>query len=149
MLRWAREEIRPKQNQYGGEPGASSAQLLVETLDYVTTALEDSRAGVVLSALDFSKAFNRFDHGKCLTSIIEKGISRQVLDLLAAFLHQRTMTIKVGKCKFNPRTINAEAPQGSVLGCFLFNLGVDNLEDEFVNTGDQSILDSDGRETLS
>ena len=27
VLKWAREEIKPKSNQYGGDPGASSTQL--------------------------------------------------------------------------------------------------------------------------
>ena len=131
VLEWARQEAVPKLNQYGGEPAASAAQLLIETLDYITSSLEDNRAGVVLSAVDFSKAFNRLDHEHCLRSIIKKGCSNQVVNLLAAFLTQRTMTVRVGNAFSPPKTINAGAPQGSVLGCYLFNMGVDDLEEDF------------------
>ena len=131
VLQWARQEVRPKSNQFGGEPGASAAHLLVQTMDYVTASLKDNRAGVILSALDFSKAFNRLDHGHCLNSLINRGASRQVINLLAAFLSEREMTVKVGKTRSKPRKINAGAPQGSVLGCFLFNMGIDDLEEGF------------------
>ena len=33
--------------------------------------------------------------------------------------------------------MNAGAPQGSVLGCYLFNIRVDDLEDGFLNKGCQ------------
>ena len=147
VLGWAREEVIPKTNQYGGEPKASATQLLVETIDYVTSSLEDNRAGVVLSAVDFSKAFNRLDHEHCLRAIIERGASAQVVKLLAAFLSGRTMTVRVGQTMSRPRQVNAGAPQGSVLGCYLFNMGVDNLEDNFVQT-DLPLVNSD-TETLN
>ena len=133
VLGWARQEITPKLNQYGGEPKASAAHLLVETMDYVTSTLEDNRAGVVLSTIDFSKAFNRLDHEHCLKTILKRGASTQVVNLLAAFLSHRTMTVKVGQSFSTPRPINAGAPQGSVLGCFLFNMGVDDLEEGFTD----------------
>ena len=91
VLKWAREEVCPKLNQYGGEPAASATQLLVETMDNVTSSLEDNRAGVVLSAVDFSKAFNRLDHGHCLKSLIARGSSSNVIQMLATFLEKRTM----------------------------------------------------------
>ena len=72
-----------KNNQFGGELQASSTHLLVEVLSDITAGLEDNWAGVVLSAIDFSKAFNRLDHSKCLAAFAEKGSSTQVLKLLA------------------------------------------------------------------
>ena len=51
--------------------------------------------------------------------------------MLAAFLMNRSMIVKVGKEWSVPKSVNAGAPQGSVLGCYLFNIGVDGLEDGF------------------
>ena len=101
----------PKLNQYGGEPGASSTQLLVEVLSDVTQGLEDNRAGVVLSAIDFSKAFNRLDHQRCLDYFAAKGSSTQVLQLLTTFLHQRTMSVRVEGARSDPLPVNAGAPK--------------------------------------
>lgn len=84
-MQWSREEVRPKLNQYGGKPGASSTQLLIEVLSDITTAMEDNRAGVVLSALDFSKAFNRLDHAKCLQAFAKRGSFSKILSLLGSF----------------------------------------------------------------
>ena len=41
------------------------------------------------------------------------------------------MTVKVGKQKSNLRAVNVGAPQGSVLGTYIFNKATDNLEDEY------------------
>ena len=116
-------------NQYGGEKGASAAQLLVEVVSDITQTLEDNRAGLVLSVIDYSKAFNRLDHYKCLQAFERKGASTETLGLLAAFLSNRKMTVRVGETKSKPRNVNAGAPQGSVLGCYLFNIGTDDLDE--------------------
>ena len=134
VLAWSREEVKPKPNQYGGEPGASAAHLLVEVLDDITSTLEDNRMAAVLSAIDFSKAFNRLDHEHCLRTFAKRGSSTQILNLLASFLSERTMTVRVDSKYSTPRPVNAGAPQGSVLGCYLFNIGVDDLEDGFEYT---------------
>ena len=131
VLQWCREEVTPKLNQYGGEPGASSTQLLVEVLSDVTSTLEDNRAASVLSSLDFSKAFNRLEHTRCLCAFAKKGLSNGLIALLGSFLTERLMSVRVGGKSSDPRPINAGAPQGSVLGCYLFNIGIDDLEDGF------------------
>ena len=89
---------------------------------------------LVLSAVDFSKAFNRLEHLACLSTLAKRGASSQIIRLLASFLIGRTIMLKVLGAWSNPRTVNAGAPQGSVLGCYLFNLGVDDLEEGFEPT---------------
>ena len=96
-------------------------------MDYTINVL-DSRAAVVLSAVDFSKAFNQLEHTACLETFARKGASSQILSMLAAFLDRRTMTVRVGDKWSAEKRVNAGAPQGSVLGCYLFNIGVDDLE---------------------
>ena len=129
VLNLAREEVKPRLNQFGGEPGASTTHLLMSVLDYTIDSLEDNRSAVVLSAVDFSKAFNHLEHAACLRTFAAKGASTEIVQLLAAFLSGRVMTVKVEKDWSTIRPVNAGAPQGSVLGCYLFNVGVDSLEE--------------------
>ena len=129
VLRWARQQVTPKPNQYGGERGCATDHFLVEIWDKVTDHLEDSRACSVLTAIDYSKAFNRLEHGACLRSFSELGASSQVLQLLGSFLLGRKMTVKVNQQYSSPRDVNAGAPQGSVLGTYVFNIGTDRLEE--------------------
>ena len=130
VLAWAREEVWPKENQFGGEPGSGSEHFAVRTMNFITGALEDNRAAVVLSAIDFSKAFNRLEHGSCLKAFERKGASSQIIKLLASFLTGRSMAVRIGGARSSLCPVNVGAPQGSVLGCYLFNIGIDNIEEQ-------------------
>ena len=46
------------------------------------------------------------------------------------------MTVKIGDVRSDPRLVNAGAPQGSVLGTYVFNIATDNLEDDFEDDED-------------
>ena len=107
VLKWARQEVTPKLNQYGGEPGASATHLLISVLDYIFEALEDNRTSVVLSAIGFSKAFNSLEHSACLNTFAKRGASTKVLQLLAAFLMGRSMTVRVGTTWSQSKAVNA------------------------------------------
>ena len=71
-------------------------------------------------SVDFEKAFNRMDHNACLDSLTRLGASEADTELVACFLRQRTMSIKVGSEFSQPRTVPGGSPQGSILGNFLF-----------------------------
>ena len=129
LMTWTRQEVTTKPSQFGGERGCGTDHLLTTLWHEIGSALEDHRSAVVLSAIDLSKAFNRLEHEACLKSFRAKGASNQVLSLLSAFFMGRVMTVRVGTSRSAPHAVNAGAPQGSVLGCFLFNIGTDNLED--------------------
>lgn len=71
--------------------------------------------------------------------------------MLASFLKGRTMTVKVNAEWSLPSEVNAGAPQGSVLGTYVFNIGTDALEENFqhnettqtyeLNNGDLTFLE--------
>jgi hypothetical protein len=94
----------------------------------ICDSLEDNRAAVLLTAIDYSKAFNRMDFSKCLRSIADLGASSGVLEVLGTFLMNRKMTVRVEDSWSNPRPVNGGVSQGSLLGVILFNASTDSLE---------------------
>ena len=137
VLNWCKEYVVPKNNQFGGQRGCSTYHFLAETWDQITEHLEDSRAASVLTAIDYSKAFNRIEHLPLLQSFAKKGAPTQLLRLLASFLTRRTMSVKIGSTTSRPRPVNAGAPQGSVLGTYVFNVATDDLEDDLIDTTEE------------
>ena len=123
----SRSEVVPKNNQFGGGKGCRPAHMLIETTQYITSSLEDNRAAVIATSMDYSKAFNRLNHSSCLESFKKKGAATKTTNLLASFLKGRTMSVKVGEHFSVPRSVLARALQGSVLGAYLFNIGIDNI----------------------
>ena len=131
ILNWSRSLVTPKWSQFGGGKRCGTDHFIVNALEYITAALEDNRSAVIASSIDFSKAFNRLEHKFCLETFARKGASTEILSILACFLSGRTMTVRVGKEWSVKRKVNSGARQGSVLGLHLFNVGIDDLEDDF------------------
>ena len=112
----------------------------------ITDHLEDFRAASILTSIDYSKAFNRIKHLPLLESFAAKGAPNFVIRLLAAFLSGRQMTVKLGTSRSKPRPVNAGAPQGSVLGTYVFNVATDDLEGGVV---DEDTINENEEENLS
>ena len=61
--------------------------------DFVNSSLEDNRAAVIITSMDFSKAFNRLSHVTCLEEMKKKGASTEVMKLVGSFLTGRKSNI--------------------------------------------------------
>lgn len=126
------EEIELKKNQYGGTKGCSTGHMLIEVWQQICDNAEDYRCATVLTAVDYSKAFNRLSFQHCMEAFRKKGASTTVIRLVSTFLTNRTMTVKAGNAWSSPREVNGGCPQGSILGVLLYNLTTDDLEDNFL-----------------
>ena len=81
--------------------------------------LEDYHAATVVTSVDYSKAFNRMSYQNCLKALAKNGASTKVLRLVATFLTNMTMTVKIGQTMSSPLPVSGScSPQGSILGVF-------------------------------
>ena len=128
VLTWLGDSSSLRHNQYGGVKGCGTEHFLVQLWQDILEGLDDSRAGMFLTSIDYSKAFNRLDFVRCLEALKAKGFGHELINLIASFLTGRQMTVKVGQERSEPRTIEGGVPQGSRLGVFLFNVTIDNFE---------------------
>ena len=107
--------------------GSSTEHFLIESWNAILTTLEEKDMAANLMSVDFSKAFNRMDHFCCLTALSDMGAQEETIDWVASFLHNRTMSVKIGTTMSKPRTVPGGSPQGSILGNFLFCVTTDKF----------------------
>ena len=102
---------------------------------------------VVITAIDYAKAFNRLSFQHCLRAFARKGACTEIIRVLASFLSNRTMTVRVNNTWSEPLPVHGGVPQGSILGVLLFNVSTDDLEEE--DDGMTQFVHSDETESSS
>ena len=124
-------------NQHGGVKGSSTDHVLVEAWDNIMRGLDKSsqNKAVVVTALDFSKSFSRCGHQQILQSYASVGASNWLIRMHAAFLVDRTMSVKIGITISPPRTVTGGAVQGSVLGVLDHNVVLNDLDKDLTDEG--------------
>ena len=128
LLKHISSRVGIRTNQFGGMKGASAEHFLIALWQQAMENLEDQRAASVLTSIDYSKAFNRLDFNHCVRSLSARGATSAMVNLVASFLSDRVMMVKVGETFSAPRGVLGGVPQGSILGVFLFNLSIDMFE---------------------
>ena len=110
VLQWVMEEVKIRKNQYGGVKGSGAAHMLIDVWQTVLGGLEDCRGAAMLTSVDYAKAFNRLSYQHCLRSFASHGASNFTLGLLATFLTNRSMAVRVGNAWSEKRAVNGGVP---------------------------------------
>ena len=114
-------------SQYGGIKKCGVDHFLIDSWNDILTHLDSPHAAATLVSIDFEKAFNRMHHGKCLEALRKKNVPEHLVGMVQAFLHERTMTVKINDAFSVPQHSPGGAPQGSIFGSYLFCITTEPL----------------------
>ena len=95
-------------------------------LDKRYSALEnDYEINVVFT--DFSKAFDKVDHGILLQKLSKYGIGGKLLRLIHCYLNGRTQTVRVNSSYSSEIVVTSRVPQCSLLGPLFFLVYINDI----------------------
>jgi len=88
-----------------------------------------SHASVVVASIDFQQAFDTVSHRKLLHKLSGYGIRGNLLQWISSFLSNRLQRVRVGSSFSKYCSVCSGIPQGSCIGCLLFNLYINDITD--------------------
>ena len=107
--------------------------------------LDQENSACALVSVDFAKAFNSMSHCECLAALRRYGCTEHLIGMIAAFLYDRKLQFKVGNEHSSKRTLRGGAPQGTLLGNYLFILTTDSLDKGEQDTSDDHDLEESNK----
>ena len=83
--------------------------------------------------LDFQKAFDKVPHQRLLLKLKARGIGDSITDWIEQWLTVRRQRVVVDGEVSNWKSVLSGVPQGSVLGCILFLIYINDLDDSITS----------------
>jgi hypothetical protein len=112
--------------QFGFRKGYSTEQAILETTDYLKTAI-DNKLYTCGIFLEFSKAFDTVNHEIQLRKLERYGIRGLPLEWFHSYLSDKAQFVQIVNVKSNVLTMKCGVPQGSTLGSLLFLIYINDL----------------------
>ena len=115
------------ENQHGFRRGRSCASQLIQHHHNVLRVMEGGSAADVVY-LDFSRAFDKVDHGLLLIKLKSLGVVGTLAKWIESFLLGRRQKVVVGSHASEWDAVKSGVPQGTVLGPVLFLVYIADID---------------------
>ena len=128
LLNRIRNEVDPilRKNQAGFRPGRSCAQQ-IHILRRVLEGFRDNKLPLVVTVIDFEKAFESINRKVMFTVLRHYGIPKAVVNAISVLYKNSKSAVMVDGDLFDPFDVTTGVLQGDVLAPFLFVVLVDYL----------------------
>ena len=113
-------------SQFGFRKNKSCEMALQSLTDSWKNHL-DKGQDIISVFLDLSKAFDTVDHQLLLAKLPYYNFDKNTIDLLADYLKDRSIKVKVNGKLSEPKKLHFVIPQGSVLGPLLFIIYINDF----------------------
>ena len=120
MASYITQDMTKDPKQYGNEKGLSINHYLVKMIDKILKSVDKNsireKNAVILSMLDWSKAFENQDHTLGIKSLIENKVRLSLIPTLIDLFKGRKITVKWSNLYSEPIKVTGGGPQGGNSG---------------------------------
>ena len=141
MVAYMAENSLFNSSQHGFRESRSCISVLLDTYDNILNCIAKGNNCVDMVYLDFSKAFDKVDHGVLLHKLKKHGFSGKLGVWLHNFLSDRTHHVRIQGGISDSQPVISGVPQGTVLGPLLFLILMCDISDKVRHSNIVSFAD--------